>query len=307
MQTRSKRISRSSPDGVLISDSRSAIAPATERRAAIVVAVSAAGRRWDALAWAAAEAYDRCRPLQIVHVVRWPPLAFDPFGALPADLGAEALAAGGLTVEEAESHARSIAPSLRIDSVVQMGNPASGILRAGAAGAMIVLGQRHGRRLPRLLVSSTVTCVARRAQCPVAVIGLHDDLAGPSAARVVALLDSAADAVRTLDFAFDAAQRRGIGVTVMRSTGTGGIRQDATQELLAVYRPAYPTVDILEQIPAQPIRAALVGAARGAALVAVGASLRRQVRRAVLHDPETSPVGPVVLVGSGHASPRIAT
>ena len=140
---------------------------------AIVMGVSRSASSSDALAWAAAEAHDRCCTLRIVHAVRWPPLAMATYGVLPVDLVAESLSAGELFLEAAKNLALSIAPYLRIDTALELGDPASAILRPHGDETMIVLGQRPHCRLSSLLYSSTVGQVAHRARCPVAVVGLH--------------------------------------------------------------------------------------------------------------------------------------
>ena len=68
-------------------------------------------------------------------------------------------------------------------------------------------------------------------------------------------------------------------MTVVRSSDAAAdpTRKYLTHRLLEWHRHAFPAVDVREKVLAEPIGPALVAEARGAAVVAVGASLPRQV------------------------------
>src|SRR3954465_7579352 len=110
---------------------------------AIVVALSRSPQSWDALAWAAAEARERCCPLRIVHVVASPALTVDVSGALPVDAVEEVRSAGARFLEDARDLASRIGPGLRVDTVLGLGAPPRFILRSGTGAALIVLGRRR--------------------------------------------------------------------------------------------------------------------------------------------------------------------
>jgi len=269
-----------------------------ERSRAITVGVSRATRGWDALEWAASEAYARNCSLRIVHVVSWSPFSLSSCGALPTDPIAHALAAGAALLGEAEKRAGRVAPGVPIATVLELGDPASAVLRVGAEGALIVLGREHRRRwrLPR--VRSTVARVTRGASGPVAVIRLRGEAAGAREARAVALVDGGAADSAVLDVAFGAARRRGIGVTVVRASDApeDAIREESIDRTLAECRAGFRDVPVVEQTVSHPLAAALLTHAGGAALLAVGPGLRRAALASLLSPPIGTDIGPLILV-----------
>ena len=256
----------------------------------ILVAVD--GHDWDALEWAAAEAAARRSPLRVVHAVNWPPLAWNLYaGAYPWDAVAHEWAVR--VVEEAAVRARVVAPDLEVTTHLQVGPAAAAVLReASRDDALIVLsrGRKAGRR-----VGSVSRQVARHAPCPVAVVDLLGQAPrGPSAERVVvgADLGVGVGAADPLDFAFRAAQRRGVGLTAVHTWTPWD------PHALSSCHAAFPDVEVCERFVAGPPGPALVAESARAALVVLGAPARRRgtsldpVGRAVLR----SAGGPVVFV-----------
>jgi nucleotide-binding universal stress UspA family protein len=186
---------------------------------AVLVAVGGSAQSWEALAWAAAEADARGLGLRIVHAVEWTPVTADLLGTLPVGLATRAADAGLALVREAAKRAQLVVPGLPVFTVLALDGPAASvILRAGRHDALTVLGRRRERRRLRWLIArSTATRVVGRAHCPVAIIGLHHNHpSGPSAARVAAVVDGGPTSIAVLDCAFRGAERRGVGVTVLR-------------------------------------------------------------------------------------------
>jgi nucleotide-binding universal stress UspA family protein len=272
------------------------------RTLTIVVGVSRARRGWDALEWASAEAHARGCPLRIVHVVTWPWLTLCSFGAPTTDAVAHALTAGQSLLEEAAGRAARIAPDSDTTTVLELGDPASWILRIAADEDLIVLGRKHRRRWRRPRARSTVTRVARRAAGAVAIIGLRAEADGAPAARIVALADGGSADSPVMDVAFDAARRRGLGLTIVRPGNIAKdcqLSQDVTRTL-AEHRSAFPDVHVAERVLPDPIRRALLTEARGAALLAVGHGLQRPNLAALLSPANGSDLVPVVIVRTAH-------
>jgi nucleotide-binding universal stress UspA family protein len=273
-----------------------------EASRAVTVGVSRSIRGWDALEWAAAEAWARQCPLRIVHVVSWRPLSLYSCGALATDAAAHGLAAGAALLEEAQCRAARVAPGLSIATVLEIGDPASAIRCIGAADALIVLGREHRRHRRLPWIRSTAARVARRAPGPVAIIDLHAEMDEPPAARVVALVDGGAADSPVLDLAFRAARRRGLGVTVARASDAAAAghpsRRKSVEPALAECRARFRGVHVTEEVLPHPLAPALLNQARGAALVAVGYTLGRSDLAALLTPPSGTHLGPVVVVGT---------
>jgi nucleotide-binding universal stress UspA family protein/DNA-directed RNA polymerase specialized sigma24 family protein len=273
--------------------------PAVPTGGAILVGVSGSAQSWEALAWAAAEADARGLVLRIVHAIEWPPVTADAFGALPVDLAAQARDAGEALLQQAAKRARSVVPGLPVFTVLALdGSVASAILRAGRHDALIVLGRRRVRRRPRWLIArSTATRIVGRAHCPVAIIGLLEPGSGPSSARVAAVVDSGPPSIEALDFAFRAAARRGVGVTILRvgMRGCGGFRLASVKKAVETRRARFPGMDVQEKSLDAPPGAALVAESGGAARVVLGDRSSSHIRRALLTSGPLA-TGPVVVV-----------
>jgi nucleotide-binding universal stress UspA family protein len=238
---------------------------ATRKVPAILVAVDGRPHGWDALEWAAAEAAATDQVLHIVHVVEWPPY-IDPWTLLPNERVAGAGSAGELILEDATQRALDVAAGLRITTeLVGDVPPERGILRAART-----IRSRFG--------SSVSANVARHASTPVVIAGLADRSAGPSAGRVAVLIDDGTDPFDALLLAFRAADRRGIGVTVLHagSPRTAPGQLDAAT-LVRANRDAFGNVDVTEDFLPAPLGPALAAATQGAALLVLGARSGRHL------------------------------
>jgi nucleotide-binding universal stress UspA family protein len=142
------------------------------RNGPLVVAVGDAGHG-RALDWAAAEAAaQRCR-LHVIHAerFRW---AADPAGLVPvADL-TSFQGSGRHLVRAAVARARAVASDIEVTSEVVLG-PTVPVVVAQARGArLLVVGSRSGSfrtGLRALFAPSVCRGVARRAPCPVVLVG----------------------------------------------------------------------------------------------------------------------------------------
>jgi len=117
----------------------------------------------------------------------------------------------------------------------------------------------------------------------VVIAGLSDQAGGRAAGRVAVLVDGDTDAFDALALAFRAADRRGIGVTVLHASSTRTARARLhTAELIAACRDAFSDVDVAEMHLATPLRPALAAASKGAALLVLGARPPRHIHWAQL-------------------------
>ncbi len=245
----------------------------------------------DTLDWAAAEAAARGSELRIVHAFRWPHL-LDPFGNLTVDLRARGTAEA--VVVAAGRRARRIASSLRITTWVYPGPAAAALVsEARKAGrALVVVG--HDRRSGRLERSLTRR-VARRTTASVAVIGLSDRAdVGPSLGRVVVgVTDS--NPQQALGFAFQAARRRGTGVTIVDATTWGRGLEDVVRS----WQMAYPGIDVRWRCALGPADGAVLAESAAAALTVLGPDRHARLRASASENVLRLARGPVVMVGTG--------
>lgn len=163
-----------------------------------------------------------------------------------------------------------------------------------------VLGSRGRGGFSRLLGSTSLR-VAERAPCGVVVIRLagEDAPPGSSAGRVVVGIDESSRSEPAIDFAFEQADSRGIGVTAVltwlgpdidSTVSPAHEWEQAAQDeqallserLLSGRRDEYPDVDIVEKTVRGDLTAPLVDESPGAELLVVGSHGRGSLGRMVL-------------------------
>jgi nucleotide-binding universal stress UspA family protein len=249
------------------------------------VAVDGSRSGWDALDWAAAEAAARRCELDVVHEFTWP-LCVDSFGVLHARVyDPDTVEEAENLVLEAARRAHAVAPDLDVRTHLQAGVASSGTCREAREGALIVLGRDQragafGRSQPQRLL--------RRSSGTVAVVGLSSPGVGSghAVARVVVGIDRPRDSAPVLGFAFRAARRRGLGVTVLHvwsprghsevdAFGDEPLRSElATRRELDATMPewsgVFPDVDVKQRLVRGPVGPALVAESDSAALLVVG-------------------------------------
>lgn len=183
----------------------------------IVVGVDGSPSADDALDWAAAEASVMLRPLHIVHGFIWPlmrvPLGPSEFG--PADGGLRAAAERLLIA--AETRAQLAAPDVKVTSELVVGDAAPALLQCARSAELLVVGSRGLGGFLGLLVGSVGVAVAAHAPCPVIVVRPRpDDRPRPVGGRVVVGADGSELSAAAIEFAFQAAVRRKVGLTAVR-------------------------------------------------------------------------------------------
>jgi nucleotide-binding universal stress UspA family protein len=264
-------------------------------RAPVIVAVDGRASARDAVEWAAAEAVNHNRPLQILHAFTRP-LVLDPFGVVPLGWdNADGGDAAELLVKEATSQARSIVRDLEIATRIVQGPVTPLLVRASEHAEMVVLGSRGLGAVMGLLGGSVGVHVAGHVRCPVVIVrSLGGVLSGPSAARVVVGVDGSERSDPAIGFAFRAASQRGIGLSAVHAWNSGGsddpvpagagvssyedMRRRALHEKLAAWRDAFPAVDVKVRLSRAGASRTLVAESAGAALVVVGSRGRGSVR-----------------------------
>jgi nucleotide-binding universal stress UspA family protein len=273
----------------------------------IVVGIDGSDESLVGLAWATHEAVHEHRPLRLVHSWEVPVPGYVPVPA-SVDLVREAAEA---VLSDAVAKAQEWAPGLEVDGVLVHGPAGRVLADQGKGAAMVVVGS-HGRGgFARLLLGSTSEAVSSHGTVPVVVTrGTAADAAwrpGP----VVVGVDGSAVSEAAIDFAFQAASRRGHGLVVVHAwaqpdpfvdeafavLSEAATRQTearlAVSESLAGWRDKYPDVEVTEVIAdGHPVDALLAEATRAnAALLVLGSRgrggfaglLLGSVSRGVLH------------------------
>ena len=181
------------------------------------VAVNGRPSGWQTLDWATAESAALRSALRIVHVINWPLPTLDARGGSALTWCAtDAPEHGARILDEAARRARLIAPDTTISTHLEVGPLAAAVRKAARGDALIVVGR--GRTKP-LAFHSPGWRIARRACGPVALVELDDEpRTGPAAGRVVVGIDDTAGPPPAVVYAFHAASRRGVGLTVIHAS-----------------------------------------------------------------------------------------
>ncbi|GAA1386991.1 universal stress protein [Kitasatospora putterlickiae] len=260
-----------------------------------------------AAGWAAREARRRGLPLRMIHV------AGTEADALERDLGD----GNALPGRVADLRARSAAarPDLEITCEVQPGHPAYTLAAASGRADLLVLGSRGLGGFTGLLVGSVGLRTAARSLCPVVLIraeaGEAGGAAGSPSGDVVVGVESDQPNDAVLEFAFQQAAGRGVGLRAVESRTTShdtyatrapveqaeireamaAAEQLRLEDALARWREKFPQVRAEAEVCPWSAGRALVEASHGASLVVLG----RRTARHPLAGPHLGPVAQSVL------------
>ncbi|MEU5634201.1 universal stress protein [Streptomyces rishiriensis] len=269
--------------------------------------------------WAAREAKLRGLPLKIVHV--WEPVP-EPMAQAPL-LGAETHQHWTERVpREAAEGLRLRHPGVEVRTEQVSGRPADALAEAAKGAELLVLGSRGLGGLGGFMVGSVGLSAIAQADRPVVLVRAlevaadehePDPVGVPSAATpflpVVLGLDVEHPDETLIEFAFDAARRRGTSLRIVHGWNPppyyayGTPADPALLEALALgdaeglaeavrpWRRKFPDVAVVEESRYGSAAVHVVDAAREASLVVVGRRIRRSpsgahighVTHAVLH------------------------
>jgi nucleotide-binding universal stress UspA family protein len=219
----------------------------------VVVGVDGGECSLGAVRWAAREAGFRGAPLRIVHAAPYlgePPAPGAPPPELPR---ARQITSAAYTV------ARHAAPDVPASTEVVPGEPTTVLLKAGAAGQLLVLGISTTGAADEFVLASVAQRVAARSRQPVAVVprSRPENGNGRPIVALVGLGDPADDAP-VLAFAAAAAQRAGRPLSVI-DTGVRTTEEDdwagdlPDVELQRTAMPGAPPVRLLSAACPTPL------------------------------------------------------
>jgi nucleotide-binding universal stress UspA family protein len=281
--------------------------------------------------WAAREAQLLGLPVKLVHV--WEPVP-EPV-ALASFLGAETHRHWAESVSrEAVEGLRLRHPGVDVTMEQLSGMPAEALVKAAEEAELLVLGSRALGGLGGFLVGSVGLPVVAHAERPVVLVRAAEqaadehemDPAGIASAAtsfrpVVLGLDTGHPDQSLIEFAFEAARRRGTRLRVVHGWypppyfgyampadadlyGSLSVSEATSlTEVLLPSRQTHPDVEVIEQSSSGSAAELLVEASREASLVVVGRCVRRlpvcphigHVTHAVLHHA----AAPVAVVAHG--------
>lgn len=237
----------------------------------------------------------------------------------PIVVGVDGSAAGEDALAWAAAEAAAVGRPLRIVHA----DVTPGLLVQAQDAELLVVGTRSRGHLAALFVRSAGIEIAAESPCPVVVVGSPAaHRTGPSAGRVVVGVDDEDRSWPAVEFAFQTAARRGVGLTGIHAwtpplasfagcdlapvlTELHAAEEQRMRLLLAAFatlRRNTPDVDVqVKLVRAHPTHA-LVSESAGAALIVIGSpkkSLRRGIHpgstsRAVLQRAEC----PVAVIGA---------
>jgi nucleotide-binding universal stress UspA family protein len=277
--------------------------------APIVVGIDGSAHQRSVIDWAVSEARWRRRPLELVHAFDWALLGasigMPPYGAVQESLHEAATQIR----DEALATVRAEAPDLDVTAQVVDGRATAVLIDRSQTAAVVVLGHRGRGGFAGLAIGSVAAQVAAHAACPVVVVRPAAGH-GPHADRVLVAVDGSPSSAGSIEFAFEEAALRGLGLTALHawtvpvSSGAGDMLPlvydvDDVQaeevrvlvEALAGWQEKYPDVNVRRVVTRDRPAGAVIEAAQGAALLVVGARGHGgfpglhlgSVSRAVLH------------------------
>lgn len=260
----------------------------TDSGVPIVVGVDGSDDSFLAVEWAAPEAVLRQRRLRVVNAFIWPLMGV-PYAGSPVEENYGYMRdEAQLAVDKALARARAAAPDVDVSGHVVDGPAKPALIAESRHANLLVVGNQGVGAFASMMAGSSVA-LAGRAACPVVVVRPAQPGAGPSQGRVVVGVDGSRPAELALEFAFDEASRRRVGLTVVHGwlappsiapTRSIGLLEQAEEineietrllaDQVAGWTEKYPDVDVAQKVVHDSAAHALVKESLGAVLLVVG-------------------------------------
>jgi len=193
-----------------------------------------------AVRWAAHEAVRRHAPLRIVHAAPYLGHRRGSSGAPPPEMHrARRIIAQAYTV------ARHTEAGLRAATEVVPGDPTATLLRAAAAGQLVVLGSSTTGAPDELVLASVALKVAARSPQPVVVVPRRPHEPGDHPTAAVLGVGDREDDAAVATFAAEAAERSGDpGLTLLQTRSPRRSVPDSWIDDLDEWRRRYPRLSV---------------------------------------------------------------
>jgi nucleotide-binding universal stress UspA family protein len=183
-------------------------------------------------------------------------------------------------LDSALADARSLEPDLEISGIAPVGPAAFALLKAAREAELVVVGARGRGGFRRLHLGSVSSQVATHASCPVVVT--RECRRHPPAAGVIVGVDGSGPSDAAVEFAFEEAALRDIGLTAVHAFDPADVaaspqpRQVAVEgsrvltESLVGWQQKYPSVNITARLVRGHAAAALAGESVDGQLLVLG-------------------------------------
>ena len=232
----------------------------------VVVGVDGSECGLGAVRWAAREAVRRGAPLRILHAATYLGHRGSAGAPSPELPRARRINAQACTV------ARHTDPGVHASTEVVPDNPITTLLRAAAACQLVVLGSSTTGAADEMVLASVTVRVAARSPVPVVVVPRHRPGGGDDRPAVAVLgVGDRADDEAVATFAAEAAERAGVGLTVLQTRPPRRTVADSWVDDPDEWHRRYPVLDVsLTELPA-PRADRLLGATGPAPLLVISA------------------------------------
>ncbi|MCV7091204.1 universal stress protein [Mycobacterium interjectum] len=206
--------------------------------ARVVVGIDGSQAAINAALWAVAEAVSRNVPLRLVHAIQ--------------DRPADATGDDGMEVEYAQASLRAADAALQatgkpvqVECDIVRGCPEGILVDESRSAAMICVGSVGIGRIARKLLGSTADAVARKAQCPVAVVRSNGHKSDAGWVAVVVDDSPANDAVLEEGFREARLRRAPILALGVWRWGLGEVPYRQLEHRLGRWVSRYPEVHVM--------------------------------------------------------------
>ena len=239
----------------------------------IVVGYDGSPGSAEALRWAAREAWARGTVLTICLTRRPDDLALvgDP------EAGGQARQRAEQIIVRAVGLAQSLLDIAEVRAVLAEGPPAAVLCKRSSTAEMIVVGSHGQGRLPGSLLGPVSWQVAGHARGRVVVVRGQWRPVNQAPGPVVVGVDGSPASQAALAFAFEEATLRDVPLIAVCALadapgrlGAASQMEEDFSHLMTRYEKEHPEVTVLRQVEFGPPRSALLNAATGAQMLAVG-------------------------------------
>ncbi len=224
----------------------------THQRDRIVVGIDEGAQSALAVEWAAREAQAAGLPLALVHgeTDRYAAAVIDP-GIVPAMELAVRQADPRQLVADTAEFVHRIAPDVDVSTYIEPGSPVGVLCRQAENAQMVVLGSEGSGLFAELVFGSVCGTLAVRTRCPVIAVRAQPESVAYDAPVAVGV-DGTKVSSAAMAFAFELADRHGVGVRAVHVMPTSADGDPAEQERrrwrtadsMAELATRYPRMDI---------------------------------------------------------------
>ncbi len=209
-----------------------------QKKARIVVGIDGSQAAINAAKWAMSEAISRNVPLRLIHAI--PDRPADETGDDSMEVGyAQA------SLRDADAALQATGKPVKVECDIMRGSPEGILVDESRSSAMVCVGSVGIGRIARKLLGSTADAVARKAQCPVAIIRSDGQRPEPGWVAVVVDDSTANDAVLEHGFREARLRRAPILALGVWRWGLGEIPYRQLEQRLGRWVSRYPEVHVM--------------------------------------------------------------